>query len=104
MESVIKNHQKHMRNVAKERSTTIKPGTTIDKILNANGDSLRNLESSEDEEEGEYKDDNKDDTEFGKLSDDDESGWEMGTISNTDQHHMESYRPEQVRLDELSQP
>jgi len=66
---------------------------------------MSNLASSEDEEDGDAEDDHDDeDTELGKLSDDDKPGWVMGTISKTVQHHMESVRQKQMRLDELMQP
>ena len=67
-------------------------------------DSLSDLASSENEEDGEDKDDDEADTELGKLSEDDESGWVMGTISKTLQHRMERVRQMQMKLDELSQP
>jgi len=61
-------------------------------MLNATGDSLSDLVSSDDEEVGEDKDDDEQDTGHGKLSDDDEPGWVMGTITKTVQHHVESIR------------
>jgi len=72
-------------------------------MLNAIGDSLSDLASSEDEEDRADKDDHEEDTEVGKLSEDDEPGWVMGTISKTVQHHMESIGQLQWRLDELMQ-
>jgi len=72
-------------------------------MLNAIGDSLSDLASSQDEEDGEDKDDDGEDTGQGKLSDDDEAGWVMGTISKAVQHHRESYRQKKTRLDELTQ-
>jgi len=59
-------------------------------MLNATGDSLSDLVSSDDEEVGEDKDDDEQYTGHGKLSDDDEPGWVMGTITKTVQHHVES--------------
>jgi len=73
-------------------------------MLNAIGDSLSNLASSDNKQDGEDEEDDEADTELGKLSDDDEPGWVMGTISKTVQHCMESFRQMQMRLDELTQP
>ena len=92
-----------MRNVEKARSTTTKPETIFEEMLNAIRDSLSDLASSEDEEDVEDEDDDEQDTELGKLSEDDKPGWVMGTISKTVQHYMESFRQKQMRLDELTQ-
>jgi hypothetical protein len=85
-------------------TATGKPEMMFKEMLNAIGDSLSDLASSDDEQDGEDEEDNEEDTELGKLSDDDEPGWVMGTISKTVQHHMESFRQKQMRLDELTQP
>jgi len=71
-------------------------------MLVAIGDSLSDLPSSDDGEDWEDEDDKE--TEQGKLSDDDEPGWVMGTITKTVQQRMESFRPKQMKLDELTQP
>ena len=89
--------QEHMRNIEKARSTTTKPDTALQEMLNAIADSLSDLASSEDE------DDDEDYSDLGKLSEDDEPGWVMGTISKTVQHCMESFRQKQMMLDELTQ-
>jgi len=73
-------------------------------MLNAIGDSLSDLASSKDEEDGEDEDDDEEDTGHGKLSEEDEPGWAMGTISKTVQHRMESFPQKQMRLDQLTQP
>ena len=93
-----------MVNVEKGRSTTTKPEITFEEMLNSIGDSLSDLPSSENEEDGEDHDDDEEDTGHGKLSDDDEPGWVIGTISKTVQPRMESFRQKQLRLDELMQP
>jgi len=85
-------------------TATGNPETTLAEMLNAIGDSLSNLESSNDEQDGEDEEDDEEDTELGKLSDDDEPGWVMGTISKTLQHRMENFRQKQMMLDELTQP
>jgi len=102
-ETVIMQEQEHLRNVEKARSTTTKPETTFEEMLNAIRGSLSDLASSEDEEDGEDEDDDEEDTELGKLSEDDELGWVMGRISKKIQHCMESIRQKQMRLDELTQ-
>jgi hypothetical protein len=56
------------------------------------GDSLRDLASSDDEQDVEDEEDQEEGTELGKLSDDDGTSWVIGTITKTVQHHMESFR------------
>jgi len=73
-------------------------------MLNAIGDSLSNLGSSDDEEDGEDEDDEVEDPVGGKLSEDDKSGWVMGTISKTVQYRKERVWQKQMKLDELMQP
>jgi len=73
-------------------------------MLNAIGDSLSNLASSADEEDGENEDDVEEDTGLRKLTEDDEPGWVMGTFSKMVQHRIESYRQKQIRLHELRKP
>jgi len=65
------------------------------------GDSLSDLASFDDGEDGEAEEE---ETELGKLSEDDEPGWVMGTISKTVQQRMESFRQMQMKLDELTPP
>jgi len=55
--------QDHMRNVEKAQSTTTKPETTFQVMLNVIGDSLSDLASSEDDEDGEDEDHDEEDTE-----------------------------------------
>jgi hypothetical protein len=83
--------------------TSRKPETTFDEMLNAVKESLSNLLTFEDEQDGEDEEDEEEDTELGKLSHD-EPGWVMGTISNQVQHRKESFRQKQMGLDELTQP
>ena len=85
-------------------TATGKPETMCKVMLNAIGESLSDLASSDNEQDGEAEEDDQVDTERGKLSDDDERGWVMGTISKTVQHAIESFRQNQMRIDELSQP
>jgi len=83
--------------LTQNRSSVLEPLLTL--II----DSLSNLASSDDEEDGEDENDNED-TEVGKLSEDDEPGWVMGTISKTVRHSMDSVCQKEVTLDELMQP
>jgi len=71
-------------------------------VLNAIGDSLSGLGSSDEEEDGEHEEDEQD-TEHGKLREDDEPGWVMGSFIKMVQHHKESFRQKQMRPDELTQ-
>ena len=57
-------------------------------MLNAIGDSLSDLASSDNEEDAEDEEED-DDTEQGKPSEDDEPGWVMGTISKSVQRRTE---------------
>jgi hypothetical protein len=71
-------------------------------MLNAIRDSLSDLVSSEDEEDGKHKED-EENTELGMPREDDEPGWVMGTISKRVQYRMESFQQKQMTLDELTQ-
>jgi phosphate uptake regulator len=82
--------------------TTRKLESTLEKMFNATGESVSDLATSYNEKDGEDKEDVEEDSELGKLSED-EPGWVMGTISKKVQHHVESCRPKQMRVDELSQ-
>jgi hypothetical protein len=84
-------------------TATRKLRTTFEDMLNAIGDSVSDLASSDDEQDEEDKEEDEEDSDLGKLSDDDEPGWVIGTISKTVQHCMESCRQKQMKLDELTQ-
>jgi len=71
--------------------------------LNAIGDSLSDLATSDDEQAVQDEEDEEEDTELGKLSDDDH-GRVMDTITKKVQHRMESCWQKQMRLDQLTQP
>jgi len=103
-ETVIMQELKDMTTAGNVGATTRKPKTTFEEMLNSLGDSLSDLASSDDHQDGEDKEDDEEDTVHGKLSDDDEPGWVMGTISKTVQHRMESFLQKQMRLDEVTQP
>jgi len=102
-ETAIMQELKDMTTAESAGATTTKPETMFEVMLNAIRDSLSNLASSDNEQDGEDEEDDEEDTELGKLCDQDEPGWVMGTISKTVQHHMESFRQKQMRLDELTQ-
>jgi hypothetical protein len=91
-EAAIIQVQEYMRNVEKARSTTTKPETILDKMLNAIVNSLSDRPSSEVEEDGEDKDDDEEDTEHSKQSQDEEPGWVMGTISKSVHHRTEHFQ------------
>jgi hypothetical protein len=74
------------------------PGRTVEEIMDAIKDSLSDVASSDDGEDGEDEDA---ETQQGKLRDDDEPGWVMGTISKWVQQPMESFRQNQIKCDEL---
>jgi len=84
-------------------TATGKPETTFEEILNAVGDSLIDLASSDDKQDGEDEGDDEEDTELSNLSDENEPRWVMGTISKTVQHRMESFGQKQMGHDELTQ-
>jgi len=74
-------------------------------MFNPIRDTLSELASSDNEEDGEDQEDDEEDTELPKLSEDDEPGWAMATNSNTvHHHHMETFQQKQMRLDKLMQP
>jgi len=68
--------------------TTTKLERKFKEMLDAIGDGLRDLASSDDEEDGEDKDDDEYDTELARLSKDDQPGWVMATTSNMVQYQM----------------
>jgi hypothetical protein len=93
-----------MMTAANRGATTGTRKTTFEDMLNMIGDSLSDLASSDDEQDGEDKKDDEDDTMLCKISDDDEPGCVMGTITKRVQHRMESCRQKKMTLDELTQP
>jgi hypothetical protein len=72
--------------------------------MNAMRDSLSDLATSDDGEDGEHQDDDQEDIGHGTLTEDHEPGCMMGTISNMQQHCMDSFRQKQMRLDKQIQP
>jgi len=101
-ETAMMQEQKDMTTAESAEGTTRKPKIKYEEMLNAIGDSLSDLSTSYDEENGEDKEDGEEDTVLGQLSND-EPGWVMGPISKKVQHLRESFRQKQMRLDELTQ-
>ena len=90
-ETAIKQKQEDMSNVENAGLTTREPEKTLGEMLNAIGDSLSDLASSDNEDDAE---DEKEDVhiEQGKLREDDEPGWVMSTISKTVQRRIQRVR------------
>jgi hypothetical protein len=88
-----------MRSAESGGLTSREPRQMIQQILDAIGDNLNDLASSDNEQDGE----DDDDTEQGKLSEDDEPSWVMGTISETVQQRMERFQQKQMKLSKLTQ-
>jgi len=102
-ETAITQRQEDMSNVEKVGLTTRELEKTYEEMLNAIGDRLSDLASSDDDEDVQDEEED-DDIEQGKLGEDDEPGWVMGTISESVQRRMERFWQKQIKLDELTQP
>ena len=87
-ETAVKREQEVIGCAESEVLTGRESGQTFDEMLDAIGESLSDIASSDDEEDG--ADDEH--TERGKMSEDDEPGWVMGTVSKTVQQCMERCR------------
>ena len=103
-ETVFMQEQDDMSTAENTEATNRKPEKKFDRMLNAIEDSLSNLASSNDEQEGEDEEDDEEHTELGNLSDDDEPGWVISTISKPVQDRIASFWEKLIRLDELMQP
>jgi len=102
-ETAIKQVQEHIRKAENAGLTVTTPEKLFLERLNAIGESLGDLRSSDKQQDG---DDDKadEDAELGKPSEHNEPGWVMGTIYNTVQDRMERFWQKQIRLDKLTQP
>jgi hypothetical protein len=100
-EAAVQQEQDDMTQAEIAGLTSREPEKTFEEMLVAIGDSLSDLASSDDGEDGQEEDD--EETEQGNLSEDDEPGWVMGTITKTVQQRMERFRQKQMKLDELTQ-
>jgi len=67
-------------------------------------DSLSNLASFNDEEDGDDAADDEVDTELGNLSEDDEHSWVMEALSKILPQCIARFRQKHMRIDELTQP
>jgi hypothetical protein len=74
----------------------------FEQMLAAIGDSLSDIASFDDGEDG--NDEYDEATVQGKLSENDEPGCMMGNITKTVQQHMNRFRQKQMKLDKLTQP
>jgi hypothetical protein len=99
-DTAIMQELKDMTTAESVGGTTRKPDIMCEEMLNAIGDSLSDLATSDNEQDGEDQEDEEADTKLCKLSDD-KSGWAMGKIFKKVQHHTESVWQMQMRLDEL---
>jgi len=80
-ETAINKEQEDVRKAENTGLMTGAPEKTCQEMMVANGVSLCDLASSDDEEDGEDEDD--EDTELGKLSKDDKPWWVMGTVKGS---------------------
>jgi hypothetical protein len=100
-EAAVQQEQDDMTEAEIAGLTSREPEKTFEEMLVAIGDSLSDLASADNGEDGEEDDD--EETEQGNLSEDEEPGWVMGTITKTVHQRMERFRQKQMKLDELSQ-
>jgi hypothetical protein len=100
-EAAVQQEQDDMVHTEIAGLTSREPEKTFEELMAAIGDSLSDLASSDDREDGEDEDE---ETEQGKLSEDDEPGWVRGTITKTVQQRMERFWRKQIKLDELTDP
>jgi hypothetical protein len=101
-EAAVQQEQDDMTHAEIVGLTSREPEKPFEAMLVAIGDSLRDLASSDDGEDGEEEDD--DETEQGNSSENDEPGWGMGTITKTVQQRVERFRQKLLKLDELTHP
>jgi len=76
------------------------PEKTFQVMMVSIGDSLSDLASSNNGEDGEDEDDTE--TEQGQLSEHDEPGWVMGTITKQVQQHLEGFGQYPMKLGKLT--
>ena len=100
-DAVIRQEQKVTETAENSGLTTRELKITFHKMIVAIRDSLSNIASSDNGEDGE--DEYHEETAQGKLSEDDEPSWVMGTIPKMVDHRMERFRQKQIKLDKLTQ-
>jgi len=101
-EAAVQQEQDDMTYAEIAGLTSREPDKTFDEMLEAIGDSLSDLASSDDGEAGE--DEHDDETVQGNLSEDDEPSWVMGTITERVLQRRERFRRKQIKLSLLTQP
>jgi hypothetical protein len=101
VEAAVQQEQDDMPYAEIARLTSREPEKTFEEMLVALGDSVSDLEFSDDGEDGEEEDD--EETEQGNLSEVDEPDWVMGTVTKTVQQRMERFLQKQMKFDELTQ-
>jgi len=79
-EAAVQQEQDDMMHTEIVGLTSREPEKTLEEMMAAIADSLSDLASFDDGEDGQNEDE---ETEQGKLSEDDEPGWVMGTITKT---------------------
>lgn len=89
-ETSIKLDQEYERWNEMPELTTRQPEERFEEMWHPIGDSLRDLASSNNQEDREDEDEYEEDTELRMLSNNDKPGWEMRTIFQTVQHCIES--------------
>jgi hypothetical protein len=100
-EAAVQQEQDDMAHAEIVELTSREPEKTVEEMMAAIGDSLSDLASSDDGEDGEHEDE---ETDQGELSEDDKPGWVLGKIPKTVQQRMESFWQKQMKLDEMTQP
>jgi len=101
-EAAVHRDHEDMKHAEIAGLTNREPANNFEKIMVAFGDSLSDLASSNDSEDGE--DENDEVTEQGKLSGDDAPGWVMCTITNMVQKCVERFRTKLMKLEKLNPP
>ena len=101
-EAAVRQEQNDMRHAEIVGLTSKLPKQMFEEMLVDTRDSLRDLASSDNVEDGEDEDDEQ--TEQGNLCKAYEPGWVMGTFTKMVQQRMERFRQKQMKLDELTKP
>jgi hypothetical protein len=100
-ETGIMQKQEDMRNAKTTESRSRKSVNTLGVMLYAIWDSLSNLASANNDEDGEDEEGDEKESQRGKMSEDDIPDWVIGTISKTVVQNLKRYWQKQIRLNEL---
>jgi hypothetical protein len=98
-EEAVQQAQEDMNHAETAGLTSRVPKETFQEMLVAIGDSLSDLASSDNGEDGQDEDE---EIEQGNLCEDDEPGWVMGTITKMVQQRMKRFRQKQMKLDKFT--